>query len=182
MPQKQQMGCRINWAALPLTCTPRPSDYLANNTQQYIYISSAFLLSKKPVSKIQLLLSQHPIGQSLCNLSWQNGRWRRSNKAYRETGFPCALSEPSLTYDTVDTAWPLELDPLQLSLKRIKQGKPNNRPGDGTSLLLLLHASDSPKILSGLLGRQSHHRPPFSHHQVIESLIGESINMPSLRQ
>jgi nucleoside-diphosphate-sugar epimerase len=170
---KQQWDAVVNWIAFTADDVNRDIRLFANNTQQYIYISSASCY-QKPVSN-PIITESTP----LANPWWQYSRDKIAGedaltKAYRETGFPMCIVRPSLTYDTV-IPLPIGAWTHYNVIERIKQGKPIIVQGDGTSLFTITHASDFAKGFVGLLGRQTTIGHAF-HITSDESLNWDQIN------
>jgi nucleoside-diphosphate-sugar epimerase len=170
---KQQWDAVVNWIAFTADDVNRDIRLFANNTQQYIYISSASCY-QKPVSN-PIITESTP----LANPWWQYSRDKIAGedaltKAYRGTGFPMCIVRPSLTYDTV-IPLPIGAWTHYNVIERIKQGKPIIVQGDGTSLFTITHASDFAKGFVGLLGRQTTIGHAF-HITSDESLNWDQIN------
>ncbi len=149
-----QFDVVVDWIAFTPDDIERDLRLFRDNTQQYIFVSSASAY-QKPVSYYRITE-----GTPLANPYWEYSRNKiaceeRLMRAYREAGFPCTIVRPSLTYG--DTQIPLVINSWQLpytAVARMRQGKPVIVPGDGTSLWTITHNSDFAKGLVGLLGHQ----------------------------
>jgi nucleoside-diphosphate-sugar epimerase len=120
---------------------------LGDNTDQYIYVSSASAY-QKPVASL-------PITEStpLVNPFWEYAREKIACEDYltrlaREAEFPATIVRPSHTYDAGSTVtlggW--------TDILRMREGRPVIVHGDGTSLWTLTHASDFAYCFTALLG------------------------------
>ena len=123
-------------------------------TKQYIFISSATVYQKPPVSHI---ITE---GTALGNPYWEYARNKIAcenvlTELYRESGFPVTIVRPSHTYD--ERTIPLGVYGSQGTwqvAQRMLDGKPVIIHGDGSSLWTMTHNSDFAKGFIGLLGHQ----------------------------
>ena len=140
----------VDWIAYTEADIERDIRLFREETDQFIFISSASAYQKPPV---------HPIiteSTPLCNPFWEYSRNKiaceeRLNRAYRDEGFPITIVRPSLTYDTVI--------PVAIGgwteytvIERIQKGQQIIVHGDGSSLWTVTHAEDFSKGFVGLLG------------------------------
>ncbi len=139
----------VNWIAFT------PEDILGDlrlfegKTGQYIFISSASVYQKPPLSHI--ITEETPA---------QNPFWDYAQnkiaceelllKLYRERNFPATIVRPSHTYNTVI---PVTLGGWEeyTVVDRMKKGLPIVVQDDGTSLWTLTHALDFAKGFTGLM-------------------------------
>jgi nucleoside-diphosphate-sugar epimerase len=142
----------VNWIAFTPEDIKRDVELFANNTKQYIFISTASAYQKPPTFPI--------ISEStpLYNPFWKYSRDKIAcedalMQAYREKDFPITIVRPSHTYDTVI---PVTIGGWKefSVVDRMRKGKKVIIQGDGTSLWTVTHSKDFAKGFNGLLGNQ----------------------------
>ncbi len=149
-----QFDAVVDWVAFTAAHIEQDIDLFANNTRQFVFISSASAYQKPPAH--YLVTEDTP----LVNPRWQYSRDKiaceaRLMQAFRETGFPVTIIRPSLTYGLSQI--PLIMGSWQkpwTMMDRILRGQPVIVPGDGTSLWTVTWNGDFAKGLLGVLGRE----------------------------
>ena len=144
----------VDWVAFTEAHIEQDIRLFANNTHQFVFISSASAYQKPPS---HYLVSEDT---PLANPRWQYSRDKiaceeRLMHAYRETGFPATIIRPSLTYGLSQI--PLVMGSWQhpwTMMDRMQRGQPVIVPGDGTSLWTVTWNGDFAKGLIGVLGRE----------------------------
>lgn len=144
----------VDFLAFTVNDIERDIRLFSDNTDQFVFISSASAYQKPP--KHYLITEETPLE----NPFWQYSRDKiaceeRLMKAHREEGFPVTIVRPSLTYGfsqipLVGASW---LHPYTV-IDRMKRGEKIIVPGDGTSLWVLTWNEDFAKGLVGLLGNE----------------------------
>jgi nucleoside-diphosphate-sugar epimerase len=149
----QEFDCVVNWIAFTPSDIERDYNLFKEKTKHYIFISSATVYQKPPVSYI--ITEDNPLG----NPYWDYARNKIAcenllMKYYREHNFPATIVRPSHTYNTVI--------PVAIGgwteytiIDRIKKGLPIIVHGDGTSLWTITHSNDFAKGLLGLIENES---------------------------
>jgi len=141
-----QWDCVVNW----ITFTPEQAqtdlDLFRGKTGQYIFISSASVYQKPPVSPF--ITEETPLD----NPFWQYARNKIAcEKLFLEAkDFPATIVRPAHTYNTVIPIGPGASD--YSVVRRLKAGGPAVIHGDGTSLWSATHSKDFAKGFTGLLG------------------------------
>jgi len=142
--------CVADFIAFTPDQIERDFDLFRENTEQFIFISSASIYQKPP--------TYHIITEStpLANPYWQYSRDKIAceellNRYYRERGFPATIVRPSHTYDTVIPTAVCGWDDYTL-IDRMIRGEKVIVHGDGTSLWTLTHSEDFAKAFVGLMG------------------------------
>ena len=142
-----QFDAVVNWIAYTPAHIQTDLELFRERTAQYVFISSASVYQKPPVSL--------PITESaaLFNPHWQYSRDKIAcenilTHAYRETQFPATIVRPSHTYDQTK----IPLPGKWTAMERMRRGKPVIVHGDGTSLWTLTHHRDFAQGFLGLLG------------------------------
>jgi nucleoside-diphosphate-sugar epimerase len=150
---KQDFDSVVNWIAFTAADIERDYQYFKNKAKQYIFISSATVYQKPPISHI--ITENTPLG----NPYWDYAQNKIAcenllMKYYRENDFPVTIVRPSHTYNTVI--------PVAIGgwteytiIDRIKKGLPIIVHGDGTSLWTITHSTDFAKGILGLIGNHS---------------------------
>jgi nucleoside-diphosphate-sugar epimerase len=140
----------VDWIAFTEDDVTRDIALFQNQTDQYIFISSASVYQKPP--------THHVIREStpLYNPYWQYSRDKirceqRLMQAYREQGWPVTIVRPSLTYDTL---FPVAIGGWgsYTLADRLERGAKIIVHGDGSSLWTVTHAQDFARGFVGLLG------------------------------
>ena len=150
----QHFDVVVDWLAYTKKDIERDINLFANNTKQFVFISSASVYKKPPDN--YLITELTPIG----NPFWKYAQDKiaceeRLQKEFRQTGFPITIVRPSFTYGVTSipaavTSW---RKPYTL-IDRIRKGKKIIVHGDGTSLWVMTHNSDFAKGFIGLLGNK----------------------------
>ncbi len=142
----RQFDVVVNWIVFTPEQAAQDILEFREKTSQYIFISSASVYQKPPVSL--------PITEStpLSNPFWKYSRDKIAceqllMESYSRDRFPVTIVRPSHTYDR--TLFPLRGGCTLL--KRMISGKPIILHGDGTSLWVLTHSHDFAKGFTGLL-------------------------------
>ncbi|MDF1551004.1 MAG: SDR family oxidoreductase [Bacteroidales bacterium] len=142
----------VNWIAFTPEDIQRDMDLFDENTNQYIFISSASAYQKPPENYI--ITESTP----LSNPFWDYSRNKIAceqllNSSYKEKKFPVTIVRPSHTYNTVI---PITIGGWAeyTTVDRIKRGLPIVVQGDGTSLWTMTHAIDFAKGFIGLMNNQ----------------------------
>lgn len=130
----------------------RAARLFLGRTDQYVYISSASVYRKPPLT--HLVDERTPLD----NPYWQYSRdkiagERALAKAHEETGFPFTIVRPSHTYGRSWIPTPFGSSDFTLA-GRMLAGKEVPVPGDGQALWTITHARDFAVGLVGLLGRR----------------------------
>lgn len=123
-------------------------EMFADNTDQYIFISSASAYQTPP--------RRLPVTESspLRNPHWEYARKKIACEdelvaAYRKSEFPVTIVRPSHTYNPTmvpfDGGWTV--------VERMRRGQEVVVPGDGNSLWTITHNTDFARGLVGLFGR-----------------------------
>ncbi|RMD81700.1 MAG: NAD-dependent epimerase/dehydratase family protein, partial [Lentisphaerae bacterium] len=140
----------VNWIAFDPEDVQRDMRLFAGKTRQYIFISSASVYQKPPLTPF--IREDTP----LSNPYWDYSRRKIACEevlmaAFRSCDFPVTIVRPSLTYDTVIPVAIGSWDDFTI-IDRMRQGKPVIVHGDGSSLWTVTHAEDFAKGFLGLLG------------------------------
>jgi len=142
-----QFDVVVNWIIFTPEQIDQDIEIFKNQTEQYVFISSASAYQKPPASL--------PIREStvLDNPYWAYSRNKiaceeRLIQAYREIKFPITIVRPSHTYDK--TLFPFTGG--YTVVDRMRKGKPVIVIGDGTSIWTLTHHKDFAIAFIGLLG------------------------------
>lgn len=140
----------VNWIAFTVEHVTFDFDIFKDTIKQYIFISSASVYQKPPVTPF--------VNEStpLKNPYWQYSRDKIACEdfllqKYREDNFPVTIVRPSHTYNTVFPIISPGWDNYAI-IDRIKKRKKIYLHGDGTSLWTLTHSEDFAKGFVGLLG------------------------------
>ncbi len=137
----------VDWIAFTPEQVRRDITLFRGRTGQYIFISSATVYHKPPMSL--------PITEStpLGNPFWQYAENKIGCEdllvaAHRKESFPAVIVRPSHTYDRTK----LPCAGGYTSVARMRAGKPVIVQGDGTSTWVLTHHADFARGFVGLLG------------------------------
>jgi nucleoside-diphosphate-sugar epimerase len=137
----------VDWIAFTPEQVQQDVELFRERTDQYIFISSATVYRKPPVSL--------PITESapLGNPFWEYAADKIACEdllaaAHRTGELPVTIVRPSHTYDRTK----LPCSGGWTSVARMRAGKPVIIQGDGTSTWVLTHHTDFAKGLVGLLG------------------------------
>lgn len=148
----QHFDAVVDFIAYTVDDLERDLALFRDNTEQFVFISSASAYQKPPGN--YLITETTPLE----NPFWQYSRdkiacEKRLMKAYHRDGFPVTIIRPSLTYGPSQI--PLCVASWQhpwMVVDRMLRGRKIIVPGDGTSLWVLTWNSDFAKGLVGLLG------------------------------
>jgi len=149
MLQSHRFAAVVNWIAFSAEDVERDLRLFSDRTAHYVFISSASVYQKPPLSRI--ITERTPLG----NPYWQYARDKiRAEAVCREAmamGFPVTIVRPSLTYDTV-LPFPLGAWKEWTLVDRIKRGLPIPVHGDGTQPWTITHSDDFAQGFLPLLG------------------------------
>jgi nucleoside-diphosphate-sugar epimerase len=147
-----QFDVVVDWVAFHPEDIERDLELFRENTNQYIFISSASAYQKPPAHYV--ITESTP----LSNPFWDYSRNKiaceeRLMKAFREEKFPATIIRPSLTYST---NFPVAIGGwgCYTLADRILNDRPIIVHGDGTSLWVVTHAEDFAIGLLGLFGNR----------------------------
>ncbi|WP_404425530.1 SDR family oxidoreductase [Nibricoccus sp. IMCC34717] len=133
----------------------------SGRTAQYVFISSASAYQRP--SRHYLVTE----GTPLANPFWEYSRQKIAAeevlmRAHRESGFPCVIVRPSLTYSRFQVTLAVNSWARSYTVvDRMRRGLPVIVPGDGSSLWTITHNTDFAKGLVGLLGNAQTHGHAF---------------------
>ncbi len=137
----------VDWIAYTQEHAKNDFELFRNNTNQYIFISSASVYQKPPIKL--------PITEDikLSNPFWSYSKGKIDSENYlmqmfHEENFPLTICRPSHTYDK--TRFPLY--GYYTAFNRMKQNKNIILHGNGETLWTLTSAKDFAKGFIGLLG------------------------------
>jgi nucleoside-diphosphate-sugar epimerase len=142
----------VDWIAYTPDEIERDIALFGGKTRQYIFISSASVYQKPPVS--YLVNESTPLHNPYSDYSQNKiACEERLLLAYRDGAFPVTIVRPSHTYDR---HFPFALGGSAgyTVADRIKKGQPLVVHGDGSSLWVVTHAEDFGLGLLGLLGNE----------------------------
>jgi nucleoside-diphosphate-sugar epimerase len=147
-----QFDVVVDWIAYAPKHIERDLALFQGRTRQFIFISSAAVYQKPPVSHV--ITESTPLG----NPFWDYARNKiaceeRLLHAYREENFPVTIVRPSYTYNHY---FPVAIGGFgcYTLADRLKKGKPIIVHGDGSSLWVMTHAEDFGRGFLGLLGNR----------------------------
>jgi nucleoside-diphosphate-sugar epimerase len=142
----------VDWIAYTPDEIERDIALFGGKTRQYIFISSASVYQKPPVS--YFVNESMPLHNPYSDYSQNKiACEERLLLAYRNEAFPVTIVRPSHTYDR---HFPFALGGSAgyTVADRIKKGQPVVVHGDGSSLWVVTHAEDFGLGLLGLLGNE----------------------------
>ena len=139
-----------NFIAFTRADIERDLRLFAGRTAQYVFVSSATVYQKPPISPhiTELTPLDNPFSDYARN---KIACEERLLLAFRNAAFPVTIVRPSHTYDTV-IPLPLASWREWTLVDRMLRGEPIVVHGDGTSLWTLTHAEDFALGFAGLLG------------------------------
>ncbi|MEO8076605.1 MAG: NAD-dependent epimerase/dehydratase family protein [Acidobacteriota bacterium] len=148
----QHFDAIVNFVAFDAADVRRDIEVFGGRTGQYVFVSSAAVYRRPPPSYV--VTEDSPLG----NPHWEYARKKidaedRLRVAHRDTAFPMTIVRPSYTYGR---SWvPTTSGSDYTVVYRLRRSLELVVPGDGSSLVVLTHATDFARGLVGLLGERS---------------------------